>query len=70
MTEINITPFTPINYPGNYFLGAYERYVGPYIHLEAPKTTPVQWAFNSPYGQTTSAPTPSTIPSEGILWPL
>ena len=62
MTEINITPFTPVDYPGNWHIGMFEKYVGSKIYLQGIPSTPVVWTLSDPYSEP-PPPAPPAPPS-------
>ena len=65
--QIDITPFTAINWPGTLIDVIGRVHTGPTIFIQGPGV-PTQWRLNSIFGHAT--PSTPTIPSEGILWPL
>ena len=66
--QIDITPFTALNWPGTMIGTVGQLHTGPTISLQGPGV-PTEWGFNGILGESSTPSTPP-IPSEGVLWPL
>lgn len=65
--QIDITPFTAIDWPSPLIGNLGQLYTGSTIFLQGPGA-PTEWRLTSVFGH--AAPSTPPIPSEGVLWPL